>query len=66
MSRTDVILEAVQTLIEARRVDLDAADQLSSLNIYLKFKPGSWAPRKALIRPETEHRLDADPAAGAR
>jgi len=46
MSRTDEIKRALALLIEARRAELDAADDLSKLEVRLFFSPRCDRPRE--------------------
>jgi hypothetical protein len=54
MSRTDAILEAVRVIVEARRAELDAAQDLRALTIAIKIAPGRWRPRLAVLQLERE------------
>ena len=54
MTRTDAILRAVRVLLEARRAELDAAQDLRGLELSLKFSPQCLEPRTVIDRIERE------------
>lgn len=52
MTRTDAILHALRRKIESRRAELDAATDLRSLVLDLKFSPECLTPREIIDRME--------------
>lgn len=52
MTRTEAILHAIRRRIEARRKELDAADDLRVLVLDLKFSPDCLLPREIVDRIE--------------
>lgn len=60
MSRTDAILDAVRRVVEARRVELDAATDLRAVTVGVKIAPGRWSPRAVVLNLERETVLEPD------
>lgn len=54
MTRTEAIRDAVFAVLEAKREELNAADDLRSLVIDLKFRAGHSRPRVVVLRRESE------------
>ena len=54
MTRTEAIRQAVLAVLEAKREELNAADDLRSLVIDLKFRTGHYKPRTVVLRRESE------------
>jgi hypothetical protein len=59
MSRTDAILHALRRRLEARRAELDAATDLRSLVLDLKFSPDCVSPREIVDRIERAEKRTA-------
>lgn len=54
MSRTDVMLEAIRAVVEARRAEIDAAQDLRAVVLDIKLRPGVWTPRAVVVNLERE------------
>ena len=52
--RTDAILEAVKTILEARRAEIDAAEDLRALTLEVKLRPRSATVRAVIAQSEHE------------
>lgn len=52
MTRTQTILNALRRAIEARQVELDAAEDLRYLTLELRFTPGELSPYEVIDRVE--------------
>lgn len=61
MTRTGAIRRAIYDWLEARRAELDAADDLRGLSLDLKFSPDSLEPRSVVDRMERERRRTPHP-----
>lgn len=55
MTRTDAILKAFERLLNARRSELDKANDLRGLIVDLKFSPDCLEPRTVIDRIERSH-----------
>lgn len=44
MTRTDAIKKAIDLLLESRRVELDASEDIAGLTLDLSFTSGVWKP----------------------
>lgn len=54
MSRTDVVIDALKAVVEARRAEIDAAQDLRAINLDVRLKPGAWTPRAVVLNLERE------------
>jgi len=59
MTRTDAIVLTIRRLLERRRAEIDAADDLRGLVLDLKFSPGCLEPRTIIDRMERERQKSA-------
>lgn len=58
MTRTDAIKKAIDLLLESRRVELDAAEDIAGLAIDLSFSSGTWKPWRLVDNIRRERRED--------
>lgn len=60
MGRTDQILDAISRALAARRAEIDEATDLSAVVVDVKLRPGTWTPRRVIVRPEHETEISSD------
>lgn len=57
MSRTDEVQRVLAALIDARRAEIDTADDLARLEVQLYFRPGAGGPVDAEVNIKRKQRL---------
>lgn len=58
MTRTDAIKKAIDLLLESRRAELDAAEDIAGLSLDLSFSSGTWKPWRVIDNIRREQRED--------